>query len=325
MNKKDKLELKLVLGTAQLDTSSKNRYGTCNKSILTDDDTNSLLDRADYLKIDRLDTASAYGNVYTHLSKFYEQDVRLIQISSKISSMDWVTKDTHVDVIKANIMKDHQLVKDTNYLYSLSFHSYDDYLKQNCYQALLELKKEGYVEKIGVSVYYYWQTVKVIYDPDYDYLQVPFNLLSPFDLGDMIKERNQRYPDNPLIVDVRSIFLQGILLNHNYQYWKQIHGLDQNRFENIISLLNKFKDESNSESLIELIFSYLKSFSWINGVIIGVDNQEQLESNVSVFESAKKIKASILNKYRHEFKNITNYSPRILDPTTWKKESSKWW
>ena len=144
-----------VLGTAQLDTSQIKRYGTCNQSKLSDDDVQEILEEADNQNIKRLDTASGYGNNYQHLYNFYRNDIRIIQIGSKIESQNWITKETSIEAIKDNYKIEHRMVKDTQYLELLSFHNFEDYEKQNAYQALIQLKNENYVSKIGVSIYYY--------------------------------------------------------------------------------------------------------------------------------------------------------------------------
>lgn len=319
-NKKRQLEF--VLGTAQLDTSSSKRYGQCNKTKLTDTDVQEILSYAEAHKIKRLDTAPNYGNNYSHLQKFYQEDIRLIQIGSKIETLDWVNKETTNDAIKDAYKIEHNQAKDTHYMEILSFHNFQDYEKKNARQALMELKSEGYVPKIGVSVYYYWQSVKVIGDPTMDYIQLPFNILTEFDLTEIVEDRKKNYPENPIIIDVRSIFLQGLLLNWDYKFWKRIPNLDIQRFRKLKNIFEKLclelVGEFNSENLLQLYFGYLKSCSWINGVVMGVDNLEQLKTNLELFEKSQPIKKDKIKLFKKSIQEIIHYAPAILDPTQWK-------
>jgi aryl-alcohol dehydrogenase-like predicted oxidoreductase len=319
---KNKEQLEFVLGTAQLDTSSSKRYGQCNQAKLTDKDVQEILSEADANHIKRLDTASGYGNNYSHLHQFYHDDIRLIQIGTKIHSLDWVTKETSVEAIKDAYKIEHNLAKETHYMEILSFHNFEDYEKKNAYQALLELKKEGYVPKIGVSIYYYWQAVKVIGDPTMDYIQLPFNILTEFDLEEIVKERIKNYPDNPIIIDVRSIFLQGLLLNWEYKFWKRIPNLDIHRFGKLKTIFEKLclelVGEFNSENLLQLYFGYLKSFKWINGVVMGLDNLEQLKTNLELFNKSQPIKKEKIKLFKKSIQEIIHYAPAILDPTQWR-------
>jgi aryl-alcohol dehydrogenase-like predicted oxidoreductase len=313
-----------VLGTAQLDTSKIKRYGTCNQSKLSDDDVQEILEEADNQNIKRLDTASGYGNNYQHLYNFYRNDIRIIQIGSKIESQNWITKETSIEAIKDNYKIEHRMVKDTQYLELLSFHNFEDYEKQNAYQALIQLKNENYVSKIGVSIYYYWQCVKVIGDPNIDYLQIPFNILTNFDLEELVNDRNNKYPNNSIIIDVRSIVLQGLLLNLDYKYWSVIPDLDYNTFlklkQIIENMCNDIIGDVNSDNLLLLYIGYLKSFNWINGIVFGIDNIIQLKNNIEIFNKAKPIDKNKINIFRKSILDIVKIIPNILDPTKWNKK-----
>ena len=316
-------KIEFVLGTAQLDTSKTQRYGTCNQSKLTDTDVQEILQEADNQGIKRLDTASGYGNNYQHLYKFYRNDIRIIQIGSKIEPQKWITKETSIEAIKDNYKIEHKLAKDTQYLEILSFHNFEDYEKYNAYQALIELKNENYVLKIGVSVYYYWQCVKVIGDPNIDYLQIPFNILTNFDLDELINDRNNKYPNNPITIDVRSIVLQGLLLNLDYKYWSIIPDLDNNTFLKLKKIIEDMCidiiGDVNSDNLLLLYIGYLKSFNWINGLVIGVDNINQLKNNIEIFNKSNPIDKNKIKIFKESIKDILKIVPNILDPTTWNK------
>ena len=309
---------KLVLGTAQFNTASSKRYGACNKTKLTTQQIIKILSKAEDLHIGCIDTGSGYGNVNEHLLEYYQSDIRVTDIGTKIMDMKWVTDKMTVSQIKEKIMIEIEPLDKTHHLDIVSFHSFSDYEKMKCRKALISLKNEGLINNIGVSVYYYWQIVKVIGDPDFDYIQIPFNILTAFNLKDLIIERKEKF-NRPIRIDVRSIFLQGILLNHDYKYWKKIPKMSKESHCEFIKLLNKIKEEFGYQSMIELTYGYLKSFPWINGVIVGVDNIEQLQENYWIFQQTMPITETDYQRMQPLIRKIVNQTADVLDPTKWKK------
>ena len=74
-------------------------------------------------------------------------------------------------------------------------------------------------------------------------------------------------------------------------------------------MVKKFKLNNR----LELCFSYVKSIEWINGLLIGIDNINQLNENLKLF-NVRKLTNKELNLIRSIFKNTSN---KLLNPVLW--------
>ena len=91
-------------------------------------------------------------------------------------------------------------------------HQSDQLLRSNgtlVYQALQELKDNGQVQKVGVSIYSPAELDLLIPKYRFDLVQAPFNLVDRrlYSTGWM-----QRLKDDDIEIHTRSVFLQGLLL-----------------------------------------------------------------------------------------------------------------
>ena len=92
--------------------------------------------------------------------------------------------------------------------------------------------------------------------------------------------------------------------------WPKIDGVNPKDY---IDKLNNLVKKFNLNNRIELCFSYIKSIKWINGLVIGVDNIEQLSQNIKLFDTR------ILNQDDIKYiRNIFANTPKeLLDPLFW--------
>ena len=78
-----------------------------------------------------------------------------------------------------------------------------------------ELKKNGTIRKIGVSIYDNQQLKRVMDIPDVDVIQLPFNLLDNANKrGALLIEARRRGK----IIQARSVFLQGLFFKNIDQF-----------------------------------------------------------------------------------------------------------
>jgi uncharacterized protein len=183
-------------------------------------------------------------------------------------------------------------------------HHFDFFLEnQNIWRDLKQIKEEGLVEKIGISLYYPWE-LDYILDKhiDFDIVQFPYSIFdqrfSPYlqKLKDMYKE-----------VYIRSVFLQGLV-------FKPVSELSDRFFtiKSKLEVLNKYSNELNiSISSICLNFALLNPL--VDKVIIGVDCLENLMENLQSLNDKEKVKMiySNLISFKEDDENI------IL-PINWK-------
>ena len=194
---------KFIFGTANLLTT----YGQ--KSSYLDANTSfKLLNTAYKKKIKILDISSDYK---IFKKRFQRSFLNKWQISFKISS----------NVIKLLNSKE-KISKYMNSVFNkfkctrldyILFHHENDLLKKNgklFFDYLIQLKKRKIIKKIGVSLYNFDNTFKIIRDIPIDVIQVPFNILDQR----LLEKKNLRFiKKNKIEVHVRSIFLQGLLVD----------------------------------------------------------------------------------------------------------------
>lgn len=174
---------------------------------------------------------------------------------------------------------------ETDKLDVLLLHDYNDF--ENNLEWFLEMKdKYNY---LGVSVYNVSEAINVLKNENIKYLQIPINILDrQWENKEFLKLLKDK------IIIVRSIFLQGYLIKYN--------------------ILDKLCKKFNINNRVELCISYIKSIKWIDGLIIGVDDIEQLKDNIKLFNYCRILNNQELEIIKKEFKNVPN---KILDPRLW--------
>jgi aryl-alcohol dehydrogenase-like predicted oxidoreductase len=259
---------KLALGTVQFGL----KYGINNQSeVLTETGVRSILDEAFSNGIDLLDTAPAYGNSEEVLGR------------NAIGNFNVVTKlpaETKTGQVKSALEKSlNDLSISTVYGYIL--HDYSD-LKRNptLWKELKELKVEGLVKKIGISIYHPEELQHFLslgFCPDL--VQFPMNIADRRFVKwlPILKEMGTE-------IHIRSAFLQGLLLMEKEKrpsFFKPVNK-QLNRVSSVCYELNI--------SAEVLCLSFLYHNNNIDRIIIGVDSINQLKKNSLSFKHAHQIK-----------------------------------
>lgn len=282
---------KFILGTVQFGL----HYGINNtQGKPCENDVFEMLDIAKENKLELLDTADAYGNAIELIGNYHQQREHRFKILSKFNSLSKGKLHNHVlsSLKKMNIFE----------FEVYSYHSYNDYLNFTFLkEELIELKNKGLIKKIGVSVYSNHQLLKVLEDPIIDVIQLPYNLLDNHNIrGEYIELAKKKSKE----IHVRSVFLQGLftmdekLIPENLQLLKT-------HLKNIITYCNK-----ENINLLELALSYVYFNNNIDNVLIGIDNKEQLLTNLSALHNNQKAFDYINN-------NIVVNEVNLLNPANW--------
>jgi aryl-alcohol dehydrogenase-like predicted oxidoreductase len=283
---------KLVLGTAQfgLNYGINNTSGKPIPSVVSD-----ILSTAFTLGIRMLDTAEAYGNAHQVIGEFHKfnQD-RIFRIITKLPQA------IHEDLIENKIteyLRDLHVLK----IDVLMLHGFVDYKTQpELMNTLIHFKGNGWIDKIGLSLYTNEQFNEAIRDERIDVIQVPFNLLDNFSLrGELLK----RAKAAAKIIHSRSVFLQGLFFKPFHDFPESLKELIE-PIQQLQVLANKYNVTMN-----QLAIAYALSKDCIDGVLFGVDSITQLNSNIDytclpfeLVEAIDKIK-------------IDNY--QLLNPSLW--------
>ena len=282
---------KLILGTVQFGLN----YGVNNQSgQVSKESVETILSLASNKGIKILDTSSAYGTSEKVLGEVLNENDMKFRIISKYPRSSRSVK---------TIFEESLYTLNQKKLYGYLIHHFDFFRKkQEIWRDFLLLKEEGKVTKIGFSLYNV-DELKFLLDRDiaFDILQFPYNIFDrQFEkFFPLLKERNVE-------THVRSVFLQGL-------FFKPLKNL-----EGKLLPLRKYVESLHSYckvhclKLEELALGYVYSSEYTNGVLIGVDTIEQLESNI------KNLGYNISPKDIDFVRSIEIKEKELLSPVNWK-------
>ncbi|MES2176553.1 MAG: aldo/keto reductase [Gemmatimonadota bacterium] len=195
---------RLALGTAQFGGP----YGVTNRAgRLSADTVQAILAQAAEHGIDTLDTAPAYGDAETLLGRAGVASWRVV---TKLAAppRDCTDIEGYVErALNASLMRLR-----VDRLDGLLLHQPDDLLESGgtaLHRAVVRVKSMGLTHRIGVSVYAPAQLSALWPRFDLDMVQLPFNV---FDTRFRDSGMIDRLALGSVTVDVRSVFLQGLLL-----------------------------------------------------------------------------------------------------------------
>ncbi|BCN32513.1 aldo/keto reductase [Anaeromicropila herbilytica] len=296
---------KLCLGTVQFGM----KYGINNTLGQPSEESSfEMLDYAIENGIDIIDTAAAYGNAEELLGKY----IKLRNLSDKIKVISKlrpnILENSNIDL---NTLVHQEILLSLN---KLNIKQLDGYLlhtpsyinNKAIVNALVEIKKEGYVKNIGVSIYDIEDGEKAIETGVVDYIQLPFSILDQRGLstGFLVKAK-----DKGITIFARSAFLQGLFMmneecipNHLYEVRPYLKELD--------ALLSRNKIEKTNALL-----HFVLDNQFVDYLVFGVDTKEQLIQDIEVFKM-NKLPSGILNELENTFQNINK---SIILPSLWAK------
>ena len=288
---------KLILGTVQFGL----KYGINNTiGKLKKDEVLSLMKVAYNSGIRILDTAEAYGNAHQLIGDFHNKNDNL---KFKI-----ITKFPHkikLSLIGTKIIEYLDLLH-VKTLDVIMFHSFESF--QSNYKALNslnELKSNGLINNVGVSVYTNAQLESLLNEDLITVVQLPFNLLDNSNVrGDLIN----RLKEKGKIIHTRSAFLQGLFFKSTNDKNPIVQELKTE-----LELLNQISIGSNC-SIEELALSYCINQKNIDNVIIGVDSISQLNANIKA--SGFQIKENALKTIN----GIVVKDLELLNPYLWNRK-----
>lgn len=286
--------MRLALGTVQFGLA----YGVANKrGQINFAEAHEILLRARVAGIDTLDTAVAYGESESMLGAVGVDQWKVV---SKLPELPagcediaaWVRSEVAGSLSRLKIPK----------LHALLLHRSQDLLAPQgaaLYAALTELKIDGLVAKVGVSVYGP-EELEVVW-PKFrlDLVQSPFNV---FDRRLLNSGWLKRLHQAGTEVHVRSVFLQGLLLLPAEERRAEFAGWQD--------LWLKWDAWLKAEELTPLRASLMFALSRpeIDRVVVGVDSVSHLAEILSA-PTAEPI---------HFPNSLESSDLHLINPTKWK-------
>lgn len=306
--KERSLKKKIILGTAQLGMN----YGLCKNNLYKSrKNIIQILNYARNKKIQYLDTARAYGLSEINIGQFHSKNNRVKQfkIVTKLSNLSKISKKNLKREVFKSVVSSLFFLRKSK-IDILLIHNYKDLSKHktDLIKYLNQLQNTGLVEEVGVSVYKPEEAIKCLNINIIKHIQIPFNLLDQRWLKKNFKKKLKFRPD--VKIHARSIFLQGLLLNKK-KYWP-IWFRNRNKAVQNMELIIKKLRKINK---IDLCLSYVKSFEWINFIVVGINSLKQLQK-VNEMNNKKTLNPNQRSFVISKMKEIANN--RILLPYKWK-------
>lgn len=259
--------MKLAIGTAQfgLDYGIANRQGQ-----IAPAEALAIIEYASRQGIDMLDTAVAYGDSEQRLG---EVGVGDWQVVSKLPSLPEDCDDiTHWVRLQVEGSKLRLKIEG---LYGLLLHRPAELLESRgaeLYLALQQVKRDGLVQKIGISIYDPSELDALIdrYAPDL--VQAPLNV---FDRRIQSSGWMSRLHGRGIEIHTRSVFLQGLLLVKSHQWPRQ--------FAPWANMWTRFDDwlKLHGVTPLQACLGFPMSLREVSKVIVGVDSLAQLQQIVT--------------------------------------------
>lgn len=257
--------MKLALGTVQFGLP----YGITNTAgQVAEDEVTRILHRARELGLEVLDTAAAYGESErvlgrcgreAHAFQLYTKTLPAGQAGVDAAAIRRVVQGVHGSLSNLGVER----------LDGLLVHHAGDLLGeggQDLYAALLGLKAEGVIERLGVSVYSVDEAREATKRYHIDAMQLPLNVLdqSFASSGELV-----RLKQAGVEIHTRSAFLQGVLLADKLPAFLHTLAPGFARFKAVCAQAGM--------SQLEGSLAFLRQQGVIDHVVVGVLDVGQLE------------------------------------------------
>lgn len=285
--------MKLALGTVQfgLDYGVANTSGRINTEMA-----GSILCRAKISGMDTLDTAIAYGDSESVLGGL---GVKGWKVVSKLPAVPdgcldvskWVRTQTQESLQRLGLQR----------LHGLLLHRPGQLLEgigSDLYAALQSLKAEGWVAKVGVSVYGPTELADLWPWYRFDLIQAPLNIL---DRRLVDSGWASRLKDADVEIHTRSGFLQGLLIMPADKRPARFH-----RWADTWQEWDRWLSDTGLTP-VQACLRYANTLDAIDRVLVGVDSLAQLDEVVADAESV--------------LDSLPSFKPlqdeRLINPASW--------
>lgn len=304
---------RLVLGTAQLGLA----YGIANKAGQPDQPTATAIVRTAITNgVGWLDTARAYGNSEAVLGRTLAGGwASRARVVTKIllSDLPEDAPRAHVEAcVDAQVYQSIAALR-SDRLDTLLLHRASDLGRWNgaAWERLQHHRQTGAIGQLGVSVQTPDELARALDEPAVAHIQLPLNILDPrWDAAaDCIAAARER---RPLVVHARSALLQGLLPSRDPTLWARAH---VDRPAAIWNWLDAMTERLHRASVPDLCLAHNAALPWIDGIVIGVEQPQQLDANLRLFgrPALTADELATLRATRPTLKAET------LDPARWKK------
>ena len=267
----------LIVGSVQLGLA----YGAANRTGKPDRQTAlRLVRRAADAGVGGFDTARAYGESEERLGEALKG--RKVRTVTKLSPLNELPLDAPGDAVIAAV--DESIARS---LGALQRYRLDCVLLHRAahlsvfdgqvWKRLEHYLAKGTIGSLGVSVQSAAEAHEALSYPNVHHIQLAFNILDWRWAESNVIAAIRNKP--LLTVHARSVFLQGVLATSDPSVWPCVPSVDPTA---LISWLNESAKEFGRRSVADLCLAYVRAQDWIDGVVIGMETEEQLETNLAL-------------------------------------------
>jgi aryl-alcohol dehydrogenase-like predicted oxidoreductase len=285
----------IVLGTAQFGLN----YGINNvQGQVSLEDAATILKEARHHDIDTLDTAIAYGNSEQRLGEIgldgWQVITKLPPVPKDCPDVrSWILSSVEQSLLRLGTVRIHGLL----------LHQPAQLLTEHgdlINSALVRLRQEGLVEKIGISIYDPSELAPILSRYPVDLIQAPFNILDQrlIQSGWM-----DRLLEMGIELHARSIFLQGLLLMNSPERMRKFP-----RWRSLWTRYDNWLRETH-RSPLEFCLAHALSHTAIHRVVLGIDSPTQLRE---IVHAAKSPVLALPE-------DLSTSDVELLNPSSWPK------
>jgi aryl-alcohol dehydrogenase-like predicted oxidoreductase len=284
---------RLAIGTAQFGL----RYGSrSTREIVSSLEVQKILHTASAMNISTIDTAISYGNAEEKLGQIGVKDFNIISKLPPYAEANFYQNSWAREYLTSTLTR-----LGVDRLYGLLLHRPSDLNQRSgkgLYNELLELKNEGLISKIGVSIYHPSELDELIKTYSLDLIQCPVNIFTDklFSSSWLDQVRDQS-----IEIHSRSTFLQGVLAMPAgerpayFNKWRR-------KFEIFDSwcLTQKITP-------VQACLAHSLSYPQVSKIVVGVSSEIQLKEFLSVK----------LNSDLRTPNECSSMNMNLIDPRLW--------
>jgi len=261
-------------------------YGIANQTGMPSEQAaTSMLDAACDAGVTVFDTARSYGISEQRVgAALSNRDLSHITLITKLSPLGEIPENENPDAVMAKV--DESIHTSLQYLglkclpylklhRAAHLHAFNGAI----WQQLLKLRKQGLIERLGVSVASVQETLDALSFPGVECLQIPYNILDWRWEDAGIPAILLKRPE--ILVLSRSALLQGLLTQEPAK-WPVI---PQAESEKVTRLLDGWVTQFKRKHCADLCLAFVRGQPWIDSVIVGMETMQQLRENLELFQT----------------------------------------
>ena len=172
------------------------------------------------------------------------------------------------------------------------------------------LQSQREIKALGVSVQNPDELALALAEEAVSIIQLPFNLLDGR-WQEAIEQIREIKRTRQVEIHARSALLQGLLTTSDPSFW---YKANMDNCLPVINWIQQVAERYTNGNIIRLCIEFVRAQDWIDGVVIGVTNLEQLEENTSYF-STPVWSPSIVNEI---WRNRPEIQESTLNPALWR-------